>query len=124
MKSVVILSVIFTFNLYGQVFHRFSTPLREHSIIATNEGYFPDHISIFEGEKLRIFFTSTSEISSCLKVREKKLFLSAKKGALAEGEIIFNNPGVFEYYCPAKNLKGTITVLRKTNRESFNFTRS
>ena len=118
MKRLAILSAFITFNLYGQVFHRFNTPLREHSIIATKNGYFPDHISIFEGEKLRIFFTSTSEISSCLKVREKTLFLSAKKGTIAEGEIIFNSAGVFEYYCPAGNLKGTITVLRKTGSSS------
>jgi plastocyanin len=118
MKNLLVLSVIFSFNLYGQVFHRFNTPLREHSIIATKDGYFPDHISIFEGEKLRIFFTSTSEVSSCLKIREKKLFLSAKKGGLAEGEVTFNSAGVFEYYCPAENLKGTITVLRKTGSTS------
>jgi len=113
MRNIAFLLAFFTFNSYGQVFHRFSTPLREHSIIATKDGYFPDHLSIFEGEKLRLFFTSTSENSSCLKIREKNLFLTAKSGIIAEGEIIFKNPGVFEYYCPAGNLKGTITVLRK-----------
>ncbi|RLA63065.1 MAG: hypothetical protein DRQ88_07405 [Epsilonproteobacteria bacterium] len=115
MKQIVILSVIFTFNVYAQVFHRFQVPLREHSIIATKSGYFPDHISIFEGEKLKLFFTTTSNIPSCLKIREKKLFLSAKKGTIAEGEITFKHSGVFEYYCPAGKLKGTITVLRKAN---------
>jgi len=115
MKNVVILSVIFTINSYAQEFHKFQVPLREHSIIATDDGYFPDHISIFEGEKLRLFFTTTSKVPGCLKIREKKLFLSAKKGSLAEGEITFKHSGVFEYYCPAGNLKGTITVLRKSN---------
>ena len=113
MKNLVILLALFTFNLYGQVFHKFSRPLREHSVIATKDGYFPDHISIFEGEKLRLFFTATSELPSCLKIKEKKLFLSAKKGSIAEGEILFKNAGIFEFYCPAEKIKGTITVLRK-----------
>jgi len=117
MRNLVILSAIFTFNLYGQVFHKFSSPLREYSVIATADGYFPDHLSIFEGEKLRLFFTTTSDAPSCLKIREKKLFLSAKKGSIAEGEILFKNAGIFEFYCPAENIKGTITVLRKAGHK-------
>jgi hypothetical protein len=92
---------------------KFDVPLREVSIIATAEGYYPPVVSIFEGEKVRIYFTTTLREPSCLLITEKQFYLSGKVGEIAEGELFFNKPGQFSFYCPAGKIKGTLTILQR-----------
>jgi hypothetical protein len=101
---------------YGKA-KRFDTPLREISIIATKEGYYPKTVSIFVGEKVRFYITSTLEEPSCFMMPEKKLFLSAKKGTLSEGEAFFEKAGNYKFYCPTGRIKGRIAVLKKPNKK-------
>lgn len=92
----------------------FERPVREFSIIATEEGYYPESIFAFVGEKVRIFVTSTMDRPTCFIVPHRKFYLAAHKGKIAEGDYIFRSPGEYPYYCPGEKFKGTITILSKS----------
>lgn len=91
----------------------FKTPLREISIIVTPEGYYPDKVAVFEGEKVRFFVTSTTTDPHCFVIDKHKIFLGAEKGKMSEGEAIFQTPGKFKFYCPSYKSQGHLTVLSK-----------
>ncbi|MBT3586544.1 MAG: hypothetical protein HN509_16670 [Halobacteriovoraceae bacterium] len=120
------ISIVYGFFLYQGTFaleydygkaEKYTVPLREHSVIVTKEGYYPKNISVFEGEKIRFYLTSTLKEPSCLLIQEKNLFLPAEKGKISEGEVFFKRPGKFKFYCPSGNIKGQITVLQKITEE-------
>ncbi len=95
------------------------SPLREHSIVVTREGYFPQSISLFEGETLRVFLTSTDNKKGCLMLPSHDLFLAANKGRLTSGEVKFDEPGTYQFFCPNHNIKGSIVVLKKKNKKEL-----
>jgi plastocyanin len=88
-------------------------PVREISIIVTKEGYYPKSISVFEGEKVKFFVTSTVEEPHCMIVEAHKVFLAANKGKVTEGEATFDKAGQFAFYCPSSKNDGKIVVLKK-----------
>jgi len=88
-------------------------PMREVSIILTKEGYYPRSISVFEGERLKFYLTSTVEDPGCLIVESHKVFMAANKGKLTEAEANFEKPGEFSFYCPSSKNNGKIVVLKK-----------
>lgn len=90
-----------------------SRPGREISIIVTKEGYYPKSISVFEGEKVKFFVTSTVEEPNCLIVESHKVFMAANKGKVTEGEAVFDKPGNFAFYCPSSKNDGKIVVIKK-----------
>ncbi len=94
-------------------FKKFEYPERSFSIIVTPEGYYPDHLFAFEGEKIRFFVTSTLAEPQCMLLQSHNLFMSAKLGKVTEGETVFDKPGEFNYYCPGFAGKGKIVVLGK-----------
>lgn len=99
------------------------TPTREYSIIVGQEGYFPKHLSLFEGERLRLFLTSTTAEEGCLIIPEHNLFLAAHQGSISAGEVTFTVAGSYPFHCPSKKsfngkIMGTITVLKKPNEPS------
>jgi plastocyanin len=87
--------------------------IREVSIIVTQEGYYPKSVSVFEGEKIKFFITSTVEEPQCLIVESHKVFLAANKGKVTEGEAKFDKAGEFAFYCPSSKNDGKIVVLKK-----------
>jgi len=87
------------------------TASRDLSIIVTDEGYYPQNPTAFVGEKVRIFVTSTTDKPSCLILRNKEVFLEAKKGELSEGEVFLDRVGDIEIYCPTTKHKSTLVVL-------------
>jgi hypothetical protein len=96
----------------------FDKPQREHSVILTENGYYPDHIVAFEGEKLKLFVTSTIDKPECLVVEDHKIFLEATKGKIASGESVLGKAGTYKFYCPSSQYKGQLTVLkRKVKKE-------
>lgn len=112
MKHLLLLSLIlFSFPLLAQ-----KTPMREIAIIFSDEGYYPKSISVFEGEKVRFFVTSTTEKPHCFIVESHKLFLSATKGKISEGEVHFDKPGKFSFYCPSAKVDGRVVVLEKKEK--------
>lgn len=121
MRKLVNFSLLFFFIIpiiplgvvFAQKAKTFKNPKREISVIVTEQGYFPDKISVFEGEKVRFFVTSTIEGPDCFVVDKHKIFLAAEKGKLTEAETVFNVPGKYKFYCPSHKLNGHITVIEK-----------
>jgi plastocyanin len=89
----------------------YDLPKRELSIIVTDEGYYPVKPTVFAGEKIRLYITSTKSDPSCFIVKDKEVYVGAHKGEISEAEVVFNRPGVYETYCPAGQLRGKIIVL-------------
>jgi len=88
-------------------------PTREVAIIVTKEGYYPKSISVFEGEKIKFYVTSTVEEPNCMIVESHKVFMAASKGKVTESEVVFENPGEFAFYCPSSKIDGKVVVLKK-----------
>jgi len=88
-------------------------PLREVAVIVTKEGYYPKSISVFEGEKVKFYVTSTVEAPDCLIVESHKVFMAANKGKITEAETVFDKAGEFAFYCPSSKNDGKIVVLKK-----------
>ncbi|MEC7275486.1 MAG: hypothetical protein VXV96_04125 [Bdellovibrionota bacterium] len=92
---------------------KFELPQREISIIVTEEGFYPQKISVFKGEKVRFFVTSTTDSKNCFILKGKDLFLSAEKGKISEGTLLFDRKESVEFYCPTSIEKGRLTVLER-----------
>jgi plastocyanin len=88
-------------------------PTREVAIIVTKEGYYPKSLSVFEGEKVKFYVTSTVEEPNCLIVEGHKVFLAANKGKVTEAEVEFDHAGEFAFYCPSSKIDGKVVVLKK-----------
>ena len=88
-------------------------PRREISVIVTKEGYYPKNLTVFQGEKVKFYVTSTVEEPDCLLVQGHKVFLAANKGKIAEAEATFETAGEFSFYCPSSKHDGKITVIKK-----------
>ena len=99
---------------------KLTVPERSLSIIVGKEGFYPQNLSVFEGEKLKIFITSISDEPSCFTLPEKNLFLSALKGKISEGVLYFDRQGIYKFHCPAGNIQGSITVLKKKTFKDAN----
>ena len=103
--------ISFTSMAYAQ--EQKVTPLREVAVIVTKEGYYPKSLSVFEGEKVKFYVTSTVEGPDCLIVESHKVFLAANKGKVTEAEAVFDKAGEFAFYCPSSKNDGKIVVLKK-----------
>lgn len=90
-------------------------PTREISIIVTKEGYYPKSISVFEGEKVKFYVTSTVEEPNCVIVESHKVFMAATKGKVTESETVFDKAGEFAFYCPSSKNDGKVVVLKKAS---------
>lgn len=89
-------------------------PMREVAVIVTKEGYYPKSLSVFEGEKVKFYVTSTIEEPHCMIVESHKVFLAANKGKVTEAEAVFDKAGEFAFYCPSSKNDGKIVVLKKS----------
>lgn len=90
-----------------------SRPVREMAVIVTKEGYYPKTLSVFEGETIKFYVTSTVEDPHCMIVESHKVFLAANKGKVTEAEVLFDKAGEFAFYCPSSKNDGKIVVLKK-----------
>lgn len=93
---------------------QFDFPMREQSIIISENGYYPNKISVFKGEKVRFFITSTLAKQSCFNIPAKNIFSSPQKGEIIEREVVFDEAGTFVVNCPNMNFEGRVTVLQKS----------
>ena len=89
-------------------------PTREVSVIVTKEGYYPEKVTVFEGEKVKFFVTSTLEEPNCMVVESHEVFMAATKGKVTEAEAHFKHAGEFQFYCPSSKNNGKIIVLKKS----------
>jgi plastocyanin domain-containing protein len=88
-------------------------PLREVSIIVTDDGYYPNKIVAFQGERIHFFITSASAKNQCFILQKHEVFVSAEKGTINEAEIIADQAGRFKFYCPSSKFTGHLTVFEK-----------
>ena len=93
----------------------FKEPVREFSIILTGEGYYPNRMVAYVGEKVRFFVTSTKKESECFLLQDHKVFLSAKMGEVSEGEVLLKEAGKYKFYCPSSKHHGFLTVIEKAS---------
>ena len=91
----------------------YQSPLRSYSIIASQDGYYPDKLVAFEGEKVKFFVTGTDKIPNCFIIQQKGLFLAANLGTITEGEVFFDKAGEYEFHCPTNNIRGKLTILSR-----------
>lgn len=91
----------------------YKVPYREVAIIVSKTGFYPEAISVFEGERVRFFVTSTMDEPGCFIVGDKKVFLAANKGSITEQEMFFKDSGTLKFHCPTGKMSGTITVIPK-----------
>lgn len=115
MKRLFIIALIFSINVFSiedtyLQGEKYDNPIRQQSIIVSNDGYFPKTIHVFSGEKLKLFVTSTTHRPSCFTLPSQNVFLPANKGEITESVVYFDRPGVYEYNCPAGGVKGKIVV--------------
>ena len=89
----------------------FPLPERSVSIIATAEGFYPQKLAVFTGERVHLFLTATTDKSSCFIMDGKQVFLGVEKGKVSEFDLYFDRPGEFRFYCPKGKLEGTVIVL-------------
>ena len=92
---------------------KFNIPEREVAIVATEDGFFPEILTVFKGEKVRIFLTSTTDKPNCLMIPTKDIFMSGNKGKLTEATLYFDSSGVVKFNCPSSNISGQFIVLKK-----------
>ncbi len=91
-----------------------NTPTRELSVILTAEGYYPKNLTVFEGEKVKFYLTSTVEGPGCMIVQGHEVFMAANKGKVTEAEVMFDKAGSFSFYCPSNRKNdGKLTVMKK-----------
>lgn len=91
----------------------FDKPVREISIIATDDGFYPNKVMAFTGEKVRFFITSTSGEKQCFILQKHDVFVAAEKGKVNEAHIELDNPGRYKFYCPSSTFMGHLTVFDK-----------
>ncbi len=91
----------------------YEEPRRQVSLIISKEGYYPEKLTAFVGERVRFFVTNSTRKQSCMILREKDLFISTELGKISEGEVLFDKPGTFKFYCPTGNISGSISVLER-----------
>ena len=91
----------------------FKKPLRELSVIITDDGYYPNKMLAYVGERVRFFVTSTSKKGQCFILQKHEVFISAEKGQLNELDVVLDNPGKYRFYCPSNKNFGHLTVLEK-----------
>ena len=97
-------------------FNKFKTPQRDLAVVVTDEGFYPDRLILFEGEKARFFVTSTTNDAKCMIIENHSFFLPATKGRLTEAEIVFDKAGEYSYYCPSFSHRGKLVVLGERQR--------
>ena len=111
MRVAFVLSLLFSFSAWSQA-------QREVSVIVTPEGYYPKSFTVFQGETVKFYVTSTIEAPDCFLLQGHEVFLAANKGKITEAQAKFDNPGVYNYYCPSSKHQGKITVLKKFDAQA------
>lgn len=101
----------------------YKNPLREFSVIITENGYYPNNLVAYVGERVRFYITTTSKKSECFILQKHEVFISAQKGRLNEGDTLVENSGRYKFYCPASEHKGFLTVFDKNDVKKETATR-
>ncbi len=88
-------------------------PYREQAVIISKEGFYPNRLIVFKGEKVRFFVTAVGVDSACFNIPDKNVYSSAKSEKITETEAFFDKVGVFQFNCPNNTFTGRVMVLEK-----------
>lgn len=88
-------------------------PYREQAIIVSKDGFFPNRLVVFKGEKVRFFVTAVGVDTACFNIPDKNVYTSAVSQKIAEAETFFDKVGVFQFNCPNNTFTGRVMVLEK-----------
>lgn len=90
-------------------------PYREQAIIISKNGFYPNRLVVFKGEKVRFFVTSVGVDSACFNIPDKNVFSSPVNNKISETEVFFDKVGVFQFNCPNNTFTGRVMVLEKAS---------
>lgn len=90
-------------------------PYREEAVIVTKEGFYPNRLVVFKGEKVRFFVTAVGNTTACFNIPSKSVFTTAKEGKIAEAETFFDKAGTFTFNCPNTAFNGRVMVIEKAS---------
>ena len=90
-------------------------PYREQSIIISKDGFFPNRLVVYKGERVRFFVTSIGVDSGCFNIPDKNVFTSTNPNQITESEAYFDKVGVFQFNCPNNTFSGRVMVLEKAS---------
>lgn len=91
----------------------FDVPYREQAIIVGENGFYPNRIVAYQGERVRFFVTSAGVKSACFNIPDKNVFSGPSEGKILEVEAFFDKAGVFQFNCPNSAYVGRVMVLEK-----------
>lgn len=94
---------------------KLDVPYREMGIIISKDGFFPNRIVVYKGEKVRFFVTSAGVESACFNIPDKNVFTTSGKDKIAESEVYFDKVGIFQFNCPNNTFTGRVMVLEKAS---------
>ena len=86
---------------------------RDLSVIVAEDGFYPNHLVAFKGEKIRLFITSSSKKDSCFVLQKHEVFIAAEISVVNEAEFVADQSGRFRFYCPSSDFEGFLTVFEK-----------
>ncbi|MGZ3788047.1 MAG: hypothetical protein ACXVLQ_05955 [Bacteriovorax sp.] len=90
-------------------------PYREQAVIVGREGFYPNRLIVFKGEKVRFFVTAVGVDSACFNIPDKNVYTTAKAEKIVEVETFFDKVGVFQFNCPNNSFAGRVMVLEKAS---------
>ncbi len=90
-------------------------PYREQAVIISKEGFYPNRLSVFKGEKVRFFVTAVGLDSACFNIPDKNVYTTAAPNKIVEAEAYFDKVGVFQFNCPNNTFSGRVMVLEKAS---------
>jgi plastocyanin domain-containing protein len=88
-------------------------PYREQAIIVSKEGFYPNRLIVYKGEKVRFFVTAVGVDSACFNIPDKNIYSTATPAKITESETYFDKVGVYQFNCPNNTFTGRVMVLEK-----------
>lgn len=88
-------------------------PYREQAVIVSKDGFFPNRLVVFKGEKVRFFVTAVGVDAACFNIPDKNVYSTAQPSKIAEAETFFDKVGVYTFNCPNNTFSGRVMVLEK-----------
>lgn len=110
--SLGLLNIFVCFSVMAQEEQAwFEASKREIAIIITDEGFYPRNFSVFQGEKITFYLTSTAREDRCFMIQQKGLFVPIYKNQLKVVDVEFEREETLDFHCPVGNMRGKISVL-------------
>jgi len=94
---------------------KLDVPYREQAVIVSKDGFFPNRLVVFKGEKVRFFVTAVGLDTACFNIPDKNVYTTAATQKIAEAEAYFDKVGIYQFNCPSNSFTGRVMVLEKAS---------